>query len=45
MNDPRIVRGNTYAAIVENRNQIQPPPLKKQLSRDQPKKKERVFIV
>jgi hypothetical protein len=28
MNDPRIVRGNTYAAIVENKNEIQPPPKK-----------------
>jgi hypothetical protein len=28
MNDPRVVRGNTYAAIVENKNDIQPPPKK-----------------
>jgi hypothetical protein len=40
MNDPRVVRGNTYAAIVENKNEVQPPPKKAQ--REQPKKKERV---
>ena len=28
MNDPRVVRGNTYAAIVETKNDIQPPPRK-----------------
>ena len=28
MNDPRVVRGNTYAAIVENKNDIQPPQRK-----------------
>lgn len=40
MNDPRVVRGNTYAAIVENKNDIQPPPRK--APKEAPKKKERV---
>jgi len=37
MNDPRVVRGNTYAAIVENKNDIQPPP-RKQI-KEAPKRK------
>jgi hypothetical protein len=28
MDDPRVVRGNTYAAVVENKTDIQPPPKK-----------------
>lgn len=40
MNDPRVVRGNTYAAIVENKNDIQPPPRK--APKEPPKRKERV---
>ncbi len=40
MNDPRVVRGNTYAAIVENKNDIQ-PPLRK-TAKEAPKRKERV---
>lgn len=40
MNDPRVVRGNTYAAIVENKNDIQPPPRKP--PQELPKRKERV---
>ena len=40
MNDPRVVRGNTYAAIVENKNDVQLPPKKQQ--QEQPRRKERV---
>lgn len=40
MNDPRVVRGNTYAAIVENKNDIQPPPRK--TPQELPRRKERV---
>ena len=40
MNDPRVVRGNTYAAIVENKNDIQPPRRKQPEPR--PRKRERV---
>ena len=43
MNDPRVVRGNTYAAIVETKNDIQPPPLKKN-QKEQTKKQARVHI-
>ncbi len=42
MNDPRVVRGNTYAAIVENKNEIQPPPRKQ--PKEAPRKKERVTV-
>ena len=45
MNDPRIVRGNTYAAIIANRNEIQPPPApKKTLLESQKKTQKRVSI-
>ena len=37
MNDPRVVRGNTYAAIVETKNDIQPPPRK--APREAPKRR------
>lgn len=43
MNDPRVVRGNTYAAIVENKNDVQPPPRKP--AKEQPKKQERVTSI
>ena len=43
MNDPRVVRGNTYAAIVETKNDIQPPPLKKN-EKELPRKQSRVQI-
>jgi hypothetical protein len=42
MNDPRVVRGNTYAAIVENKNDVQPPPKKQ--GKEPPRRKERVWI-
>lgn len=42
MNDPRVVRGNTYAAIVETKNDIQPPP--KKLQKEPSKKIERVHL-
>ena len=31
MNDPRIVRGNTYAAIIANKTEVQPPLQKRSL--------------
>jgi hypothetical protein len=40
MNDPRVVRGNTYAALVETKNDIQPPPRK--VAKEAPRKRERV---
>jgi hypothetical protein len=44
MNDPRVVRGNTYAAIIANKNEIQPPaPAKKQIKTEK-KFKERVIF-
>ena len=45
MNDPRVVRGNTYAAIISNKNEIQPPPPKKTVKQTSQKKgyKERVI--
>ena len=43
MNDPRVVRGNTYAAIVENKNDIQPPPRKQ--AEAKPRKRERVLLL
>lgn len=43
MNDPRVVRGNTYAAIVENRNDVQPPPPRRQ-PKEAPRRRERVTL-
>ena len=40
MNDPRVVRGNTYAAIVETKNDIQPPP--RRVEQEAPRRRERV---
>lgn len=42
MNDPRVVRGNTYAAIVENKNDIQPPP--RRVQNEAPRRQERVGL-
>ena len=47
MNDPRVVRGNTYAAIIANKNEVQPPaPQKKSVKQAVPKKgyKQRVRV-
>ena len=43
MNDPRVVRGNTYAAIVQTKNDIQPPQKKTQ-KEPQPRR-ERVRLI
>jgi hypothetical protein len=42
MNDPRVVRGNTYAAMVENKNDIQPPPQKQ--TKEPSRKRDRVLL-
>ena len=45
MNDPRIVRGNTYAAIIANKNEINPPPVKKVANSEQRKQKNKVILM